>query len=86
MKCIEKKQYRTMCIETAFQHFHFTILKSVESFISNECIGFICVLPKYFIKLLESDSDSGVLVKYMLNVLVFLNLMKVIQQYKKIMC
>ena len=43
-------------------------------------------LSKYFIKLLESDSDSGVLVKYMLNVLVFLNLMKVIQQYEKMMC
>ena len=27
-----------MCIETAFQHFHFTILKSVESFASNECV------------------------------------------------
>ena len=25
-----------MCIETAFQHFHFTILKSVESFVNDD--------------------------------------------------
>ena len=57
-----------MCIETAFQHFHFMILESVDSFVYDEFLGItgssvFSNLLKLWICKLFWFTESGVLVQ-----------------------